>query len=200
MITALETYMDAMYVGMQPIPREERLRIVRQTAQRIRERAARLQMSEADLIADMESPQETARKFLSRWQAQRAPAGRTAPQPEAAPDPVKEKAVPERSPALGLGLVKLLLMMILLPVLLPLLLLPVVFVALGVLLPLAGIAGVLLPLLGLPMMGGLFLLGLHMPPLVSLALNILAGVLLFRLGVHVLGRVLPRVRGFRRAL
>ena len=73
MITALELYMDKLYTALAPMPPEERLALVRETAQRIRERAQRLGTTEEKLIADMEAPEDTARKFVARWQAQQAP-------------------------------------------------------------------------------------------------------------------------------
>lgn len=196
MITALETYMDALYTGMYPMPNEERLRIVRETAQRIKERAARLQMSEENLLKDMESPQETARKFLSRWQSQQAPMERPAKQPE--PETAPEAPAPGYKPKAGMGIAKVLLMVFLLPVLFPLLILPVVFVVLGVLLPVVGVLSAVTSLLGLPF-AHMYVLGMNAPPVVGLALNILAGVMLFKLGRHLLRKLRPYLRGVRRA-
>ncbi len=195
MITALETYMDALYTGMHPMPAEERLRIVRETAQRIRERAARLQMREEDLIADMESPGETARKFRDRWQAQQMPpvqATRDTP-PAADPKPADraETKVPEtRTHHATFPWGKLALGVLLLPVMLV-----VAAVVLGaVLVPVTAIVGAVFAIPGIVIGQGLQLFGWAIPQVIGLAVRVFVGIILFKVGIRVLRSIFNALR------
>ena len=187
MITALELYMDKLYTALAPMPPEERLALVRETAQRIRERAQRLGTTEDKLIADMEAPEDTARKFVARWQAQQAP---QRPQPETQPEEAQPAETPCRDSCHATGLGKALLGLLTLFLLLPVVLVPLGLVLGGVLLPITGIIGGAVGLFGRALGSGMAAFG-H---IIGLLIRLAIAIFMFKVGLRVLRAVLRGLR------
>ena len=188
MITALELYMDKLYTALAPMPPEERLALVRETAQRIRERAQRLGTTEEKLIADMEAPEDTARKFVARWQAQQAP---QRPQPETQPEEAQPvEPVREEKCHTPTGLGKALLGLLTLFLLLPVVLVPLGLVLGGVLLPITGIIGGAVGLFGRALGSGMAAFG-H---IIGLFIRLAIAIFMFKVGLRVLRAVLRGLR------
>ena len=187
MITALELYMDKLYTALAPMPPEERLALVRETAQRIRERAQRLNTTEEKLIADMEAPEDTARKFVARWQAQQAP---QRPQPETQPEEAQPVETTCRDSCHATGLGKALLGLLTLFLLLPVVLVPLGLVLGGVLLPITGIIGGAVGLFGRALGSGMAAFG-H---IIGLLIRLAIAIFMFKVGLRVLRAVLRGLR------